>query len=210
MALVVGLDFDNTLVDYGPLFHRLYAERFGPAPHLAADKTAVRDAVRGLADGETAWRELQALAYGPRIGEAELFEGAAECVRACRQAGARVCVVSHKTERPGNGASGPDLRQAALGFMAERGFFSPEGLGLCPGDVFFCSTRGRKAVQAARLGCTHFVDDLPEVFAEPDFPPGADKILFRPGPALPAPAGLMVKATWREIGAHLLADRGVS
>lgn len=209
MPLVVGLDFDNTLVDYGHLFHQLYVERFGPAPHLAPDKTAVRDAVRVSAGGERVWRQLQTQAYGPRIAGAGLFEGATGFVRACRQAGVRVFVVSHKTRRPGGAADGPDLHRAALGFMAAKGFFSPEGLGLCPDDVFFCSTRSGKAAQVGRLGCTHFVDDLPEVFAEPDFPAGADRILFCPGPALPAPAGVTVKASWREIGEHVLAAGGL-
>jgi hypothetical protein len=31
------------------------------------------------------------------------------------------------------------------------------------------------------MGCTHFIDDLPEFLAEPAFPPDVRRILFDPG-----------------------------
>ena len=54
---------------------------------------------------------------------------------------------------------------------------------LCPfqDDVYFSETREGKVRKISELGCTHFIDDLKEVFQEPKFPRGVKKILFTSG-----------------------------
>jgi hypothetical protein len=47
--------------------------------------------------------------------------------------------------------------------------------------VLFESTRAEKIERIARLGCTHFIDDLPEVLDDPNIPPGVAKVLFTNG-----------------------------
>ena len=75
MPCIVGIDFDNTLVDYGDVMHRA-AVRFGfigkDAPR---DKRNIRDKVRRLPDGEMKWRKLQAFVYAEAMDEARLMEG---------------------------------------------------------------------------------------------------------------------------------------
>ena len=60
----VGIDFDNTIAAYDGLFARLAAERnlFADPP---AAKRRLRNELRRRPDGESEWRRLQALAYGP-------------------------------------------------------------------------------------------------------------------------------------------------
>ena len=65
----VGVDFDNTLVCYDSLFVRAAADRGWLADEASADKTAVRDCLRGLGR-EDDWTELQGEVYGRRILEA--------------------------------------------------------------------------------------------------------------------------------------------
>jgi len=64
--MLVGLDFDNTIVRYDQLFHRLAVERGLIPPGVSATKQSVRDYLRA-ADREVDWTELQGIAYGPRI-----------------------------------------------------------------------------------------------------------------------------------------------
>jgi hypothetical protein len=190
----IGVDFDNTIAGYDRLFETLAAElgllRPGaPSSGAIRGKTAVRDAVRLLPDGENHWQRLQALAYGPRIGGAELLPGVAEFFRRCRDAGLPVAVVSHKTRFAAGGEGETDLREAAIGFLRGHGFFGPAGLGLDEALVFFEPTRRDKVARIRELGCTHFIDDLPEVFAHEDFPQGVERLLLAPPPPAPAATG---------------------
>lgn len=179
----IGVDFDNTIAGYDRLFEALAAEAGLLPAGSVRGKTAVRDALRAQPEGETAWRRLQALAYGPRIAEAELLPGVEEFFRACRERGVRVRVVSHKTRLAAGGDGQTDLRQCAREFLRRHGAFAPAGWGLNEADVFFEPTREAKAARIRELGCTHFVDDLPEVFQHPDFPPACQRLLFDPAGA---------------------------
>jgi hypothetical protein len=199
----IGIDFDNTLALYGELFGRLAVERGLLSVRANGAKREIRNAIRVLPDGEQRWRELQALAYGPRIGEAAPAEGAREFLAAARRGGAGLAVVSHKTRSAVADQGGPDLREAALGWLDVHGFFA-EPVSLRREDVHFEPTRSAKLERIETLGCTHFVDDLEETFAEAAFPAGVVRILYRPGRADTAPAGVHVARSWSEIGELVL------
>lgn len=206
---VIGVDFDNTLVCYDTLFRQLAEERQLIAPHSATapgllDKRAVRDAVRQLPGGEVHWQRLQAAAYGPRIGAAELAPEADLFLARCAQDRLPVHIVSHKTERSPYDEVGCNLRDAARGWMQSAGLF--HNLGLTPAQVHFGATRHEKIALIRQLGCTHFIDDLPEVFAEPEFPADVVRILYQPvGDAATEP-GVIVLRHWREIREYLFHD----
>jgi hypothetical protein len=53
--------------------------------------------------------------------------------------------------------------------------------GLSAHQVHFTLTRGEKVQKIQQLGCTHFIDDLEEIFHEEGFPQGVTKILYAPG-----------------------------
>jgi len=67
----------------------------------------------------------------------------------------------------------------------------------------FLGTLAEKLTAIGERGCTHFVDDLPEVLGHPDFPAGVGRILFAPGGG-EGPPGVLVLRTWEQIGRHLL------
>ncbi|MBF0332454.1 MAG: hypothetical protein HQL40_02255 [Alphaproteobacteria bacterium] len=178
----IGLDFDNTLVGYDPLLRRVAGEWGMAADGLG--KKAIRDAFRASPEGDLAWQRLQGVVYGPRMAEAEMIEGVAPFLEACRALGVRLFVVSHKTERAGIDETGTNLRDAARAWMRGNGLF--DRFGLAEADVFFESTREAKVARIASLAVEAFVDDLEEVFAEPGFPEGVDRLLFHPGGEPPA------------------------
>lgn len=176
--MIVGLDFDNTIVDYNGLFYTA-ARDAGLLPHLVEPtKTAVRDCLRSLDGGEIVWQKLQAEVYGPRINEAVLFSGVPDFLYACKASKISVCVVSHKTRfaRRGN----MDLREAAIGFMEDKGLFDMGPYGLSRDRVYFADTRREKVNIISSLGCNVFIDDLVEVLEEPSFPSGVSRYLFDP------------------------------
>lgn len=200
MTRVIGIDFDNTLVSYDVLIHRAAVDRGLIEAATDPCKKTVRDRIRRLPDGDVEWQKLQAQVYGPLMPHARLISGVTDFVRACRRSGDRIHVVSHKTEYAGYDSTGTNLRTAALEWMTANGFFSADGLMLRREDVYFEGTRGAKIARIASLRCTHFVDDLEEVFGEAAFPAGVEKVLYEPTAAAPAVTGaIKVMPSWSAI-----------
>ncbi len=205
--MIVGIDFDNTLACYDGLFHAEAVARGLIPPATPTHKLAVRDRLR--AQGmEDAWTELQGHVYGPGLAAARPYPGAHECIAALVRADVRIHIVSHKTPYPYLGPR-HDLHEAARAWLRQQGFHTP-GM-LDPADVHLEPTKNGKLARIATLGCTHFVDDLPEFLADPLFPEGSRRILFtpeqeaRPGNDADAPIPFR---SWTDIMAHLLGFVG--
>lgn len=201
MNVIIGVDFDNTIVRYDALFHGLAMERHLIPPSLPISKKSVRDHLRTLSGGEIEWQKLQARAYGPAMNQASLFPGVLDFFRRCRQDDTDVYIVSHKTRTARYDPAGTDLRQAALRFLEQHGFFDP--LQVPRQNVFFESTRENKNARIADLACDVFIDDLCEVFLEPSFPDGTTKILFTPNGETEHAGSDVALGSWDQIQAYL-------
>jgi hypothetical protein len=184
----IGIDLDNTIVDYDAAF--------SAAAGIAGGKAAVRAALRAQPGGEARWTALQAEVYGPSIEAAVPYAGVDVFLRACAVRSIPVWIVSHKTEVA---AARPDvnLRAAARGWLERRGFLAAESP---VRGVYFESTRDEKLARIAALACTHFIDDLEEVLREPAFPPGVRRVLFgqagEPGPFAAYPDWASIRAAF--------------
>jgi hypothetical protein len=204
----IGIDFDNTLIDYDGVFVSEARERGLIGLDIAGTKRAVRDAIRLLPDGELTWQRLQGYVYGAGIGGAVPFAGAGDFLRCCAGRGIAVYIVSHKTRYGHFDPARIDLREAARRWLIAQGMMipgmlAPEG-GVIPADhVFFEDDRAQKLARIAALGCTHFIDDLEEVFADPGFPPGVRRILFAATGAACCEAHCI---DWPQISAALFGD----
>jgi hypothetical protein len=174
----IGIDFDNTLIDYDGVFVAAARERGLIGCEIAGSKRAVRDAIRLLPDGELTWQRLQGYVYGAGIGGAVPFAGAADFLRRCAAEGVESFIVSHKTRYGHYDPARVDLREAARHWMIEQGILAREGRGVPADHVFFEDDRPCKLARIRALRCTHFIDDLEEVFADPGFPPGVRRVLF--------------------------------
>ena len=176
--LRIGIDLDNTLAGYDSVFPGAARERGLLPEGFRGGKAEVRALVRGLADGERQWQALQGRVYGALMSQAQLIEGAADFLDRARAAGAELRIVSHRTE---HGHFDPDrvnLRQAAWAWMMNNGFFSPDGFGLHMEEIYFEATRADKIARIAALDLTHFIDDLPDLFEDPTFPEGPERLLL--------------------------------
>lgn len=158
---LLGLDFDNTLVRYDKLFHQLAIEKGLIEDSVPTNKTAIRDYLRKQGKDEE-FTLLQGEVYGLHILEAKPVEGMLEVLRELQQKGVRMTLVSHKTKTPYKGPQ-YDLHQAALSWLKKYNFFTSEGLGWRRDQVFFEESKNAKAARISELGCTHYIDDLPEI-----------------------------------------------
>ncbi len=176
--MVIGVDFDNTIVCYDGLFRKLALDK-GLVPHdIGQAKNAVRDHLRQIGR-EDRFTELQGYTYGPGMCEARLFPGVVEFFNRCHQIGQELFIVSHRTRHPYLGER-YDLHQAARDFLVVHGFNDPARIGLADDHIFFEESKQGKVARINAVGCTHFIDDLPEFLDEPNFAVGIEKILFDP------------------------------
>ena len=173
----IGLDFDNTIVSYDSLFHKVASEAGWVPPGFPASKVKVRDHLRAL-DKEAVWTEMQGYVYGARMAEAEAFPGVVEFLRWARASDIAVSIISHKTRHP---FLGPryDLHEAARAWIA-HGLRTPSGPLVEAGQVFFELTQEDKVRRIGEAGCSVYVDDLPEILLSPRFPRSVQPLLFDP------------------------------
>lgn len=193
--MLLGLDFDNTLISYDTLFH-LVAVDWGLIPiDLPAQKNCVRDYLRQQ-NREDEWTRMQGEVYGNRITEAVSFPGVLPTLQKLTQLRVPMCIVSHKTRTPYQGPA-YDLHQAARNWLTQQGFFSPSGLNWGTGQVFFELTKQEKVNRIVELGCSHYIDDLPEILEM--LPGTVQPILFAPGGEVPTPTGWQQFQSWSDL-----------
>ena len=192
----IGVDFDNTIVCYDALFHRIALERGLIPPDLPVNKSEVRNHLRRIGR-EPVWTEMQGEVYGSRMSEATAYPGVVDFFIFCRLARIPVSIISHKTLHPFVGEK-HDLHQAARNWLERQGFFDPV-VGLPREEAFFELTKEAKLARIASRGCTSFIDDLPELLREATFP-NIDRILFDPNNIYPDDQVLYWRAQrWSEI-----------
>ncbi len=173
--MLIGLDFDNTIVCYDNAIARLADEIFDLPPNLPRTKLALRDFLRQL-KREPEWTAFQGALYGPGMAYAEPFEQALETMQALKDMGHSLCIVSHRSRRP---YAGPayDLHASALRWLEQR--LGSSNL-IESGMTYFHESRDQKVASVKALGCKAFLDDLPEVLEDRCFPSACKAILFDP------------------------------
>jgi hypothetical protein len=198
--LHIGVDLDNTIIDYDGVFGPV-AEEMGLLERGAArgSKEEVKTQLIHLDPSENLWMRLQGQVYGRRIGRARLYRGVADCLALVRTRGVRISIVSHKTRHGHFDPFAVDLWEAARGWLTDQGFFDPNRLALSPGDVHFEETREAKITRIGAIGCDLFIDDLPEVLLHPRFPSSVEGIWFAGDRAVPGGNGLFAYRGWRDI-----------
>lgn len=195
----IGLDFDNTIVNYDKVFYDVALEWEIIPKHVPANKLAVRNFLRE-AGNEDRWTEMQGYVYGARMDGALLYPGLIDFVQQVKKVGRSLVIISHKTAYPFLGPK-YDLHAAARHWIEKNvclegnSFFNAE-------NIFFEPTKEKKLERIAQLKCDVFVDDLPEIISSPNFPGSASAILFDPDRVHTSFANLRgahILSSWAEI-----------
>jgi len=197
--MLIGIDFDNTIVSYDTLFHKVATEQGAVPESTLPTKLAVRDHLRAI-DKEDVWTEMQGYVYGARMDEAEAYPGVIEFFRWARACRIPVCIVSHKTLHPFIGPQ-YDLHQAARDWIATH-LVDDQGVLVAPDRVFFELTKEAKWSRIVTAGCDWFIDDLPEILLAEAFPGHVGRILFDPETHHATAGGLTCFRAWDDIRRH--------
>jgi hypothetical protein len=171
----IGIDFDNTIVSYDALFHRVALERELIPADLPATKLSVRDHLREIGR-EDDWTEMQGYVYGARMDEALPYPGAIDFFDWARTERIDLAIVSHKTRHPILGCP-YDLHEAARGWVRKFLIDIKQPL-IDAADVYFEPTKRAKLARIAALDLGCFIDDLPEILLAAGFPERTSGLLF--------------------------------
>ena len=197
--MLIGIDFDNTIIQYDDLFyHHALSKKLIPE-ELAKDKVAVRDYMRSK-NIEDEWTVIQGEIYGSRILDAKPFCSVVEVLTELKNAGIPLKIISHRTKFPYLGLK-VDLHESALKWLKNNGFLSLSGPGLSEEDIFFELKIEDKIDRIVSCGCTHFIDDLPEVLKL--VPDGISTILFGDRNTIENQGSWPILNTWEQLPALL-------
>ena len=175
--MIIGLDFDNTIVSYDSLFHKVALEQAVIPETTLVNKIAVRNHLRNV-NKESIWTVMQGYVYGERMQEAQPYEGVIEFIILAKQLGHTLFIVSHKTKYPFLGPK-YDLHLSAIKWI--ENYLSNAGQPLFSrNEYFFEITKEEKVQRIKSSGCDMYIDDLPEILLHKHFPPNCKKILFDP------------------------------
>lgn len=161
----IGLDLDNTVIDYTPAY-RATAARLG-IPSEFTDRESIRPLLRRSEVNDREWQRFQSLLYTEGLACAEPAAGLRDFLNLCAELHVRVFIVSHKTATTPAQFGERDLHGPAKAWLVDQGI-APDRINL--NDIYFCSTRAAKVQTIASLGCQAFVDDLLEVLEHHDLP----------------------------------------
>ena len=175
----IGIDLDNTLVDYDSAF--LAAAEF---LHVVLElpirsKLQIREYLRSQPAGEATWQRLQGLAYGRCVhAHARLYPGVKRFLWRCRQNGHNVVVISHKTEHGHEDIEKIPLRKVASEFLAAQGLAGAPDAFIQ--EVIFENSYEEKMACIKKQSLDWFIDDLSEVILDLSRIGGLKTIRFDP------------------------------
>lgn len=198
---VLGIDFDNTIVEYNNVFYEAAREKDLIPSEIDRTKSSVRNYLREE-NREDEWTKLQGYVYGKRMDLADPFPGFEEFLKECLSTDHEIRIVSHKTKEPYMGPA-YDLHQAARDWLHDQQFIGDAPDQIHENDVFFEETLEKKLERIKKANCELFIDDLPEFLDEPEFPDGIEKILFDPNDHYEDSNDYRRVSSWREIGQRL-------
>lgn len=195
--MIIGVDFDNTVVCYDNLFHKIGLKKGIVPAKVPPIKNEIRNYLRKHGK-EDAWTELQGYVYGPGILDAKPFDGVVDFFVHCKKHKNKVYIISHKTLYPFLGSK-YNLHKYAHKWLEQQGFYDSAKIGLAKKNVFFELTKEEKLKRIVKQKCTHYIDDLPEFLSEHKFPKGVNRILFDPNKKYHNKVDFECVVSWREL-----------
>lgn len=159
----IGIDFDNTIVFYDDLFHKIATEEKLIPSNFPSSKVLIRDYLRKK-NKEEFFTLLQAEVYGKRILEASPAPNVDLAIKKIIDNGFDVSIISHKSLNPYKGPK-YNLHEAAMSWLEKNKFFEEKKVGLSEKNVFFNLTKEEKVNKIEAIGCDYFIDDLPEILS---------------------------------------------
>ena len=172
MGKSFGFDLDNTLIDYSEAVAEFCKINSLP---LCNDIGNLKLMLRKFSDSDHEWQLAQSWLYTSGLEFAQLGLGSIDLISYLSQKGYHLYIVSHKTSHTPKFCGQVPLHDLANNWIRKSAlssyFKDPE-------RIYFEPTRKAKVGIIRKLSLDYFVDDLEEVFEEPNFPSHTKRILI--------------------------------
>ncbi len=192
--MIVGFDFDNTIINYTNSFINLSRKKKLVPEDKNKDKISIRNYLREK-NIEDQWTILQGEVYGKNIMDAEIYKDVLEAFKYLLKNNIKIKIISHKTKYPYIGEK-IDLRLSALRWIEDRILNKIPNINISKSDIFFENTIAEKINKIQELSCDIYVDDLPEILDL--LPKKIKKILFSPIHNIQGNYNFKVMKSWSE------------
>lgn len=187
----VGVDLDNTIINYDGVFHEAALELEWITPDIAKDKESVK-AFFITQGREPKWTELQGVVYGKCLNKAAPYADAYDCLNELTRAEYELHLISHKTRYPIIGERW-DFHDAANTWLSKNLFSNLFS------TINFCETKRLKIETINQLDLDIFIDDLPSILTDQRFSPLTKKVLFDPNEVHVGAFSLFRFSNWQSI-----------
>jgi hypothetical protein len=167
--MLIGIDLDNTIINYNTIFQKLITQYKIKKNHRNDLKSILKE---GLKSFPKKWTELQGEIYGKKIFNAKVFENFDNFLKFSKNNNISIIIISHKTKYPYIGKK-INLQNYALKFLKKKlkNFKYIE-------KIFFENNIENKIKRIVNEDCDIFIDDLKKVLNHKLFPQYTEKIHF--------------------------------
>ena len=170
MNIRIGLDFDNTIVNYDEVFKEIAIKLKIIPKNWKGSKAELRSYLLKK-NYENLWKKLQGLVYGKYMSKAKVNPGFKNFLLKAKILKAKVYIVSHKSIYGHYDKEKHLLRSAALKWIKKNKITLVE-------KIYFESTILEKVKKIEELKLDFFVDDLSLILEHKFFPKKTKKILY--------------------------------
>jgi hypothetical protein len=177
-VLIIGIDLDNTIVQYDQIIHNLAVKRGLIPKNTQPNKTVIRNICRSQGHDHF-WTDIQGYVYGEGMKDARPFPGVIDFLQSCRNRDILVHIISHRSEKPYAGGD-VNLHESALKWLVQERITGFPGAMIPEERIFFELTKEEKHARIHATGCSLFIDDLAEFLVSDLFPREVKAILFDP------------------------------
>jgi len=178
VTIRIGIDFDNTIVNYQGLFSAVAKKLKFNLDRYPTKKELIKKEIFKNKDGLKLWQKLQGKVYGEFISGAKIFDGVKKFIVHCNLKKYELFIVSHKTRFGHYDNKNFLLRDAALQWMYSKNIIGNNLDNIKKENIFFFSSRKKKIQFIKKLKLDFFIDDLSEVLLDKYFPKSTKKILL--------------------------------
>jgi hypothetical protein len=170
----IGLDLDNTIINYSETFYEVALEKKLIPRNFSKNKVLIKDFFHKNKKYDL-FTKLQGEIYGKQIIKAKIYSGFKEFIDLISNKEANLYIISHKTKYPIIGDK-VDLHECAINFLKKKNIL--DNTIIKQKNIFFEPTVEKKIKRIINLKLDVFVDDLPKILLHQDFPSATKKILI--------------------------------
>lgn len=183
----IGIDLDNTIIDYSNSFifginnNKLLTKNIinliikKNKINNISIKELIKSKIIQTTNGEKKWRKLQSEVYGKLITYALVNSEIYKFLTLCNHKNYKIYIVSHKTKYGHYSKKENLLRLSALKFLKNKKIINNF---INSKNIFFTDTLNDKINKISELKLDYFIDDLKKIFDNKNFPKRTKKILF--------------------------------